>query len=108
MTHHRVRNWANIVVLCGSTRFRDEILDMNRQLTLDGKIVLMPGVFQHQGDQITDAQKEALDRLHLQKIDLADEVVVICPGGYIGSSTNREVQYALSQGKTIRYTEEIL
>lgn len=45
-----------------------------------------------------------LDTLHLQKIDLADEVLVVNPGGYIGDSTRREINYALSHGKPVRYT----
>ncbi|KPC65695.1 hypothetical protein ADL29_06810, partial [Streptomyces chattanoogensis] len=55
-----------IVTICGSTRFRTEIADANRQLTLDGCIVLAPGVFGHSGDEMTDEQKTALDALHFR------------------------------------------
>lgn len=50
-----------IITLCGSTKFKDEILAWNRDLTLNGAIVLMPGVFAHSGDYITEQQKEELD-----------------------------------------------
>ena len=102
-----------IICICGSTRFRDEMADANRQLTLAGRIVLAPAVFQHRGDVITGEQKPVLDELHLRKIDLADAVFVVDPGGYIGESTTREIGYARSTGKPIfrlsvvrdRYTE---
>ena len=90
-----------IVCICGSTRFRDEMADANRQLTLAGAIVLAPAVFQHRGDIITDEQKAALDALHLKKIDLADAVLVVDRGGYVGDSTSREVAYAHSRGKPV-------
>lgn len=92
-----------LVTICGSTRFRQEIADANRELTLAGDIVLAPGVFQHTGDQITEDQKAALDNLHLHKIDVADEVYVVNPGGYLGESTLREIAYALRTGKPVRY-----
>ena len=90
-----------IICICGSTRFRDEMADANRQLTLAGKIVVAPAVFQHRGDAITDEQKQILDELHLRKIDLADAVFVVDPGGYIGESTTREIAYARSTGKPV-------
>ena len=46
-----------------------------------------------------------LDDMHLRKIDMADEVFVINVGGYIGSSTRREIEYAVSQGKKVNYLE---
>lgn len=90
-----------IVCICGSTRFRDEMADANHQLTLAGKIVVAPAVFQHRGDTITDEQKQILDELHLRKIDLADAVFVVDPGGYIGESTTREIAYARSAGTPV-------
>lgn len=94
---------TSIVVLCGSTRFRAEITTANRDLTLAGSIVLAPGVFQHDGDTLTEAQKAGLDVLHLRKIDLADSVFVVNPGQYIGSSTRNEIGYAEATGKPVRY-----
>lgn len=90
-----------IVTICGSTRFRAEIADANRRLTLAGHMVLAPGVFGHDGDEITEEQKEALDDLHFRKIDLADEVYVVNPGGYLGESTLLEMSYARRNGKPI-------
>ena len=92
-----------VVCLCGSTRFRKEFDEMNRKITLMGHIVLAPGVFEHSGDPITAEEKTQLDELHLRKIEMSDCVVIICPEGYIGKSTSREIKYAERLEKPILY-----
>jgi dienelactone hydrolase len=101
--HSRTPRVEGVVCLCGSTRFRVEFTEANRTLTMAGFIVVAPGVFQHDGDPLTDEEKEILDKLHLRKIDLADSIFVVNPGGYIGDSTRREITYALRSGKHVRY-----
>jgi hypothetical protein len=98
-----------IVCLCGSTRFAEEMFAANRDLTFAGVIVVAPGVFSHSEPEtrITDGQKAALDALHLRKIDLADRVLVVNPGGYIGESTSREIAYARSTGKPVAFTHPV-
>ncbi|MGE4544198.1 MAG: hypothetical protein AB7D06_08815 [Pedobacter sp.] len=96
-----------VVCLCGSTRFFDAFRDANRAETMEGKIVLAPGVFGHCGDPLTDDDKLRLDILHYWKIDLADEVLVLNVGGYIGSSTQNEIEYAKRTGKPVRFLEAI-
>ena len=90
-----------VVCICGSTRFRDEMAEANRRFTMAGLIVLAPGVFQHMGDPLTEADKMKLDELHFRKIDMADQVYVVNPGNYIGESTAREIEYAHSIGKPV-------
>jgi hypothetical protein len=86
----------------------DEMRAANRDLTFAGVIVVAPGVFRRADDQsITDEQKAALDALHLRKIDLADRVLVVNPGGYVGESTSREIAYARAAGKPISFTDPI-
>ena len=48
-----------------------------------------------------------LDDMHKRKIDMADEIFVINVGGYIGSSTKSEIEYAKTTGKAVRYLETI-
>ncbi len=93
-----------VITLCGSTRFRDEYMKAQKRLTLDGNIVISVGLFGHSGDAEvwTEGTKEMLDEMHLSKIDMADEIFVVNPGGYVGESTSREIAYALSQGKKVR------
>lgn len=92
-----------VITLCGSTRFRDEYFQAQKRLTLEGDIVISVGLFGHSGDEEvwTPGTKEMLDEMHLSKIDMADEIFVVNPGGYVGSSTAREIAYALSQGKKV-------
>jgi hypothetical protein len=92
--------------LCGSTRFPAAWVRATRERSLAGEIVLSVGVMIHAGaEPIRDEGpvKAALDELHLRKIDLADYVLVLCPGGYIGASTRREIDYAELCGKTVEY-----
>jgi hypothetical protein len=103
-------SWTNkIVCLCGSTRFGEAFRGANLQETLAGNIVLSIGCEWHsdQALHLTSDDKERLDELHLRKIDLADEVLVLNVGGYVGSSTAREIAYAKQHGKPIRWLEEI-
>lgn len=103
-----------VVTLCGSTRFKDEFIDMQKKLTLEGNIVISVGLFGHSGDQeVWDGMddgslsktKEMLDDMHKRKIDMADSIFVINVGGYIGTSTKSEIEYAKAHGKEIRYLE---
>ena len=96
-----------IITLCGSTRFKDAFLEAQKRLTLEGNIVISVGLFGHSGDEEVWAlgTKEMLDDMHKRKIDMADEVFIINVGGYIGSSTRSEIEYAEAQGKAIRYLE---
>jgi len=94
-----------IITLCGSTRFKDEYIEAQKRLTLEGNIVISVGLFGHSGDNevYTENKKEMLDDMHLRKIDLADEIFVINPGKYIGESTSREIEYARKTGKKITF-----
>ena len=93
----------NVVCLCGSTRYRKEFEDTNRDLTLDGNIVLTVGNFSHAELALSTASKEALDALHLRKIEMADEVFVVNPTGYAGHSTLREIAHAERLGKRVTF-----
>ncbi len=103
-----------VVTLCGSTRFKDEFLEVQKQLTLKGYIVLTVGLFGHSGDNevwegmdegTLTKTKEMLDDMHKRKIDMSDGIFVINPGGYIGESTRSEIEYAKEHGKEIRFLE---
>ena len=94
-----------VITLCGSTRFKEQFLEVQKRLTLAGNIVISVGLFGHSGDDEvwTEGTKEMLDDMHKRKIDMADSIYVINVDGYIGSSTRSEIDYAKSQGKKIQY-----
>ena len=103
-----------VITLCGSTRFKDAFMEAQKKLTLEGNIVISVGLFGHSGDgevwegmseDTLTATKRMLDDMHKRKIDMADEIFVINVGGYIGSSTRSEIEYAHATGKPVRYLE---
>lgn len=95
-----------VITLCGSTRFKDDFIKAQKELTLNGNIVISVGLFGHSGDVFTDEQKIMLDDMHKRKIDMADSIYVINKGGYIGSSTKSEIEYAIATGKSVEYMEK--
>ena len=103
-----------VITLCGSTRFKDAFMKAQKDLTLAGNIVINVGLFSHSGDNevwenmdegTLTKTKEMLDDMHKCKIDMTDEIFVINVGGYIGSSTKSEIEYAKVTGKAVRYLE---
>ncbi len=105
-----------VITLCGSTRFKNEFMEVQKRLTLEGNIVISVGLFGHSGDSEVwenmdegafTQTKEMLDDMHKQKIDMADSIFVINVGGYIGESTRSEIKYAKEHGKVIEYLEKV-
>ena len=103
-----------VITLCGSTRFKDQFMEAQKRLTLEGNIVISVGLFGHSGDQevwenmdegTLTKTKEMLDDMHKRKIDMADSIYVINVGGYVGTSTKSEIEYAIAHGKEVRYLE---
>jgi hypothetical protein len=100
----------SVITLCGSTRFKEQFLEAQKRLTLEGNIVISVGLFGHSGDEEvwTPGTKEMLDNMHKRKIDMADAIFIINVGGYIGSSTRSEIEYAKAYGKEVLYLEPII
>lgn len=98
-----------VITLCGSTKFKDEYLKAQKDLTLQGNIVISVGLFGHSGDNEvwTEGTKAMLDDMHKRKIDMADEIFVVNVGGYIGDSTRSEIEYARRNGKEVKYLEPV-
>ena len=104
-----------VITLCGSTKFKDEFLKAQKDLSLKGNIVISVGLFGQSGDfevwenmdegTITKT-KEMLDDMHKRKIDMSDEIFVINVNGYIGDSTKSEIEYAIKTGKKVNYFED--
>ena len=97
-----------VITLCGSSRFKDQFIEAQKRLTLEGNIVISVAFFGHCGDEElwTGDTKKMLDNMHKRKIDMADAIYVINVGGYIGESTRSEIEYAIRNGKEVCYLEE--
>ena len=109
----KIDRTPTIVCLCGSTRFMKQFFNCGWEETMKGNIVLSVGVNLkmetsdggHVGEAMGEEVKIMLDELHKRKIDLADEVLILNVGGYIGESTRSELEYAEKHGKVIRFLE---
>lgn len=96
-----------IITICGSTRFKDQILDTARDLTLMGHIVLAPCVFHHAEEtELTTEEKIRLDNLHKEKINMSDAIFVVNVDGYIGESTYGEIDWATRMKKQVFFLVE--
>jgi len=96
-----------VVCFCGSVRFIADFRSMAKIEEHNGNIVLSfePGPSDIETTALHAARKERLDELHLRRIDLCDEILVINVNGYVGESTLREIDYAKAHGKGVRYLE---
>lgn len=86
-------------------RFERLFQSERRRLTSLGLIVLGPEAI---SEELTPSRRAALGDLHLRRIDLADEVRVVSEGGYVGSATRREIEYARERRKAISSVEPTL
>jgi len=104
-----------IVCLCGSTKFSEAFRTAQFNETMAGKIVLTIGcnmksdddLFGNMAEPLKESIKHQLDELHLRKIEMADEVLILNIGSYIGESTRRELEYARKLRKVIRFAEPV-
>lgn len=84
------------VTLCGSSRFAQEFIDADVELSYKGLVVINMSVSsgnEEDNRNHTQAQKECLDLIHFQKILISDAILVL-GDGYIGYSTSREIIWA--------------
>lgn len=94
-----------IICVCGSVRFKDEMLAFRDEQNAKGSWVLLPENMELDIQKIDMRVKEKMDSLHRAKIDCADSVLIWNKGGYIGESTKNEIDYALSVSKTVKFLE---
>ena len=93
-----------VITLCGSSKFKSEFEKVQLDLTLQGNIVLSLPIFSHNtGQELSNDQISLLSDMHKQKIDMADEVFIVNPEGYIGKNTMEEIEYAISMNKPVNY-----
>lgn len=96
-----------VITLCGSIKFIKEFRETESALTRKGFAVLSPAFFEHtKGEPLSKEEVAQLGTIHLRKIELADEIFVIDVDGYIGESTQREIEYATLHNKKVHYYSE--
>ena len=96
-----------IITLCGSLKFQNEMTIVAEKLALKGKCILTPVYPVLKNYEITMQEMQLLKNEHLKRIDLADTILVMNIDNYIGSSTSQEIEYAKKNNKKILYYEDL-
>lgn len=94
-----------IVTICGSMKFKDKMMKIAKDLEINDKYVVIQCVYSN--DKFSENEQQILADLHYKKIDISDAIYVVNVNGYIGSSTNKEIEYAQKMGKEVMYLEPI-
>jgi hypothetical protein len=94
-----------IVTICGSMKFKDKMMEVAKNLEIKNKYVVIQCVYSD--DKFSDEEQQILADLHYKKIEISDAIYVVNVDGYIGNSTNKEIEYAKKLGKEIIYLNHI-
>lgn len=97
-----------IICYCGSmVRAEKAFEEAEFNCVMNGIIGLFPAKsIQSMRGFITTEQFKKVQETHFKKIELADLVVVLNVGGYIGEWTREEIDYARHLGKEIHFLEK--
>jgi len=97
-----------IIAVCGSYKFRKEMAEVAEIMTLAGNCVLTPNELTRDSkDDYTEEEAQLIDMMHKEKIRLSDAIIVVNVGGYIGKSTQSEIEFAEKLGKEILYYTDL-
>ncbi len=98
-----------IIAVCGSYKFRKEIAEVAEIMTLAGNCVLTPNELTRDSkDGYTEEEAQLIDMMHKEKIRISDAILVVNVGGYIGKSTQSEIEFANSLGKEVIYYNQVV
>jgi len=95
-----------VVTICGSMRYSKEMMKISERLELEKGYAVIQCVYNIDGKTYEGIDHEILDKIHRKKIDISDAIYVVNIDGYIGNSTKKEIEYALSKGKQVLYHEK--
>ena len=98
-----------IITICGSLKFQKEMMEISEKLELEGNCVITP-IYPARASKDDYTKEEFLmfDKMHKEKINLADTIVVVNVNNYIGTSTNNEIEYAKKLNKEIIYYTDLI
>ena len=97
-----------VITICGSLRFKKEMMEISEKMELQGNCMLTP-IYPTKDDKdaYTDEEVIMLDKMHKEKIKLSDAILVVNVNNYIGSSTKSEIEFAKSLNKEIIYYTDL-
>ena len=98
-----------VITVCGSLRFKKEMMEISEKMELQGNCMLTP-IYPTKDDKdaYTDEEVIMLDKMHKEKIKLSDAILVVNVNNYIGSSTKSEIEFAKELGKEILYYTDLV
>ena len=94
------------VTMCGSMRYAEQMKDIALRLEVIHEFNVLQCVYNENGMEISDIDRQKLSRSHVNKIDLSDAIYVVDIDGYIGESVKSEIEYARNKQKEIIYHSE--
>ena len=97
-----------IVTLCGSLKFKKEMMTIAEKMALDGYCILTPVYPVSENMEKTKEQLIKLKEAHFKRIELSDAILVVNINNYIGESTNLEIDFAKKLGKEIIYYTHLI
>ena len=99
-----------IITVCGSLKFYKEMMEITEKVELQGNCMLVPiyNPAKASKDDFTEEEALMLDKMHKERIKLADAILVVNVDGYIGSSTQKEIEFAKSLNKEIMYYTDLI
>lgn len=97
-----------IITVCGSLKFKNEMIEVAEKMELRGNCILVP-IYPTNPDKdaYTDKEADILGQMHKERIKLADAILVVNVNNYIGSSTKSEIEYAKKLNKEIIYYTDL-
>lgn len=98
-----------IITVCGSLRFMKEIMEITEKMALQGNCMLSI-VYPMKTDKedYTDEEIDVLNKMHRERIKLADAILVVNVDNYIGSTTKSEIEFAKELNKEIIYYTDLM
>lgn len=97
-----------IITVCGSLKFKNEIMKFTEKMTLEGNVCLSIVYPTRDTKDYTEKEKEVFSRMHKERIKLSDAILVVNVDNYIGNATASEIEYAKSLNKEIIYYTDII
>lgn len=100
---------VKIITVCGNLRFYKEMMEITEKIELEGNCMLVPiyNPSKTSKDDFTEEEALMLDKMHKERIKLADAILVVNVNGYIGDSTRKEIEFAKFLNKEIIYYTDI-
>lgn len=85
-------------------------MEITEKMELQGNCMLVPiyNPSKSSKDDFTEEEALTLEKIHKERIKLADAILVVNVDGYIGNSTKNEIEFAKSLDKDIIYYTDLI